>query len=51
MTVPPPLFKAKKDNSKDQIEKIYTQEEKFQEFQDNVCKAIAKIRKIYTDIV
>lgn len=40
------FFKAKINNSKNQIEEIYTQEEKIFKFYDNVCKIIAKIRKI-----
>lgn len=44
-------LEAKKDDSEDQIEKIYTWEKKICKFQDNACKAIAKIQKICTDTV
>lgn len=46
-----PLFKAKKDYSKDQMKKIYTWKKKIYKFQKNACKTIAKFRKMCTDIV
>ena len=49
--VAPPSFKAKEDDSDDQMEKIYAREEKICEFQDNARKAIAKIGKICTETV
>ena len=48
---PPPPLKAKEDDSDNQMEKIYAQEEKICEFQDNACKAIAKIGKMCTETV
>ena len=47
---PPPLM-LKRDNSEDQIEKIYVQDEKICKFKDNACKVIAKIGKMCTEIV
>lgn len=35
MAIAPPALKAKKDNSEDQIEKIYGQQEKIVEFKEN----------------
>lgn len=46
-----PLFEAMKDNSENQIEKIYAQQENIVEFENNAWKAIAKIGKMYTDMV
>lgn len=51
MTISPPFSKAKKDDNKDGIEKIYTWEVRIIKFQDNVCKKIAKIRKMCTNTV
>ena len=51
MAVAPSLFEAKTDDSEDWMEKIYTREEKIIEFQDNACKAIAKIEKVCIDTV
>lgn len=51
MAIAFPPFIPKRDNSKDQIEKIYVNEEKICKFQDNTCKAIAKIRKMCTEKV
>lgn len=42
---------AKADDNKDQMDKIYAFEEKICEFQNNTCKAIAKIRKMCTEII
>lgn len=47
MAVAPPSLEAKIDNKKDRIEKIYTKKEKIIKFQNNACKAIAKIGKMY----
>lgn len=33
------------------MKKIYAWEEKIYEFQDNACKAVAKIVKMCTDII
>lgn len=41
-----PTFIPKVDDSKEQMERIYAWNKKICEFQDNTCKAIAKIRKI-----
>ncbi len=46
-----PTLKAKKDDSEDQMEKIYTREEKISEFQDNTSTAKAKIKKICTETI
>ena len=46
-----PTVKAKKNNSEDPMEKIYTQEEKISEFQDNTSKDRAKIKKIHTETI
>lgn len=51
MTISPLLVEAKEDNSENQMKKIFTQKEKICEFQDNICKKVAKIGKIYTDTV
>lgn len=51
MAVAPPPLTAKKDDSKDQIEKIYAWEEKICEFQNNAHNIIAKIGKMYTKTV
>ncbi len=45
-----PSIKAKKYNNEDWMRNIYAHEMKICEFQDNVCKVIAKIEKIYTEI-
>ena len=44
-------LKADRDDSEDQMEKIFVREKKICEFQDNARKAVAKIGKMYTDIV
>ena len=49
--VAPPPLEPKKDDSEDRMEKIYAREEKICEFQDNACKAVAKIEKMCTDTV
>lgn len=49
--VSPPFFKAKKDNSEDWIEKIFDQDKKIKEFQDNRCKEVAKIGKMCIDTI
>ena len=49
--VAPPSLQAKKDDSEDRMEKIFAREEKICEFQDNACKAVAKIGKMCTDTV
>ena len=49
--IPPPPLMPKGDDSKDWIEKIYARDEKICEFQDNARKVIAKIGKMYTEIV
>lgn len=41
----------KRDDGKDQMERIYRYDEKIDESQDNVYKTIAKIRKIYAETV
>lgn len=41
----------KKDNSKNWIKKIYAYDKKICKFQDNTDKVIAKIGKIYMNIV
>lgn len=38
----------KKDNDEDWIKKIYACNKKICEFQDNICKAISKIGKMYS---
>lgn len=45
------MLEAKKDNDEDRMEKIYAHQEKNFEFEDNTRKAIAKIGKMYIDIV
>ena len=50
-TITPPPLMPKRDDSKDQMERIYACDEKICEFQDNVRKAIAKIGKICTETV
>lgn len=51
-TVIAPLsLMPKRDNSKDQMEKIYAREEKICKFEDNAHKAIAKIGKMCTETV
>lgn len=47
---PLPLI-LKRDDSKDRLEKIYAWNKKICEFEDNACKTIAKIRKMYTETV
>ena len=47
----PPSLEVKKDDSEDRMEKIYIRQEMIVEFEDNACKAIAKIGKMCTDMV
>ena len=49
--VAPPPLEPKKDGSEDRMEKIYAREEKICEFQDNACKAVAKIENMCTGTV
>lgn len=49
--VVPSDFKPKEDDSEDRIEKIFIRKEKIYEFEDNARKAVAKIGKMYTDMI
>lgn len=46
-----PALKAKTDDTKDRIEKIYARKEKICKFKHNAHKAIAKIGKMCIEIV
>lgn len=46
-----PRFKPKEDDSEDQTEKFFAREKKMFEVEDNARIAVAKIEKIYLDIV
>ena len=48
--VPLPLM-PKKDDSENCMKRIYAPDEKIYEFQDNTCKAIAKIGKIIIETI
>ncbi len=49
--VSPTPLRAKKDDSKDRMGKIFAREQKICEFQDNAGKTVAKIGKMCTDTV